>query len=60
MPKAIRSSNHPEATGTVDPPAKAPSAAKKKKDKQAATDPSTWPESKIDATEKVSEMFRYE
>ena len=53
MPKVTRSS---DVAGTADP-AKAPARTKKKKDKPPATDPSTWPESQIDAKERVSEVF---
>jgi hypothetical protein len=55
MPKATQTSDSSKISGTADPPRKAP-ARTKKKDKQPATDPSTWPESKIDAQERVSEV----
>jgi hypothetical protein len=56
MPKATQSSDSSKISGTADPPRKAP-AQTKKKDKLPATDPSTWPESKIDAEERASEVF---
>jgi hypothetical protein len=54
MPKVTQSS---DVAGTADLTAKAPVRTKKKKDNPPATDPSTWPESKIDAKERVSEIF---
>jgi hypothetical protein len=53
MPKATLSSNGSGVAGTVDFPAKAPARTKKKKDKPPATDPLTWPESKIGTGERV-------
>ena len=56
MPKVTQSFNSSDVAGTADLPAKVPARTKKKKDKPPATDPSMWPESKIDAKERVSEV----
>jgi hypothetical protein len=59
MPKVTQSLNGSDIAVTANLPAKAPAQTKKKKDKPPATDPSTWPESKIDAIERVSDsVFR--
>jgi hypothetical protein len=50
MPKVTRRKTRSEGSGL---PKKQTSPSAKKKDKPAATDPSTWPESKIDPEEKV-------
>ena len=57
MPKVTKSFNSSDVAGTVDLPIKVPAQTKKTKDKPLAMDPSTWLESKIDAKERVSEVF---
>jgi hypothetical protein len=57
MPKVTQSLNSSDVAETADLPTKAPARTKKKKDKLPTTDPSAWPESKIDPKERVSEVF---
>jgi len=53
MPKT-KNSTLPKVTGAVDLPAKSRSLIKRKKDKPPATDPATWPESTIEANERIT------